>query len=853
MTESLPEVDFESDVSSIDGRTNDDIIIRKRIETLHQENSVLKKEVEAYKSRVKLLTEQNAALRRESVNIQARAEQEEEFISNTLLKQITELKKEKESLAINLENEEEYLTNELNRKYTQLKQDRDMLEKTLAKEQEAQISKLNRRIKKLETDVISKQESLEKLRREKIELENALEQEQEALVNRLWKKMEKLETEKKILQERLESTSAPISGSSSANNLVTAALMPPSEAGDGPSYLLRNASMVAVNGSVYSSDKSQLSLADSTSQVSLGSSTQFSRGSSQIPMECDQSAQPSSPHLRTSLGHSVSISDVFGSMRGPNQSQPLGTPGELHISPPNSIHVHNNTNPSTPNADQQPFSRLAASNTLPDSTEMPETGETKSGLDSKSVSQYVQSLRFEVMRLRKIVSKSQAHRGAVMDAYDEEERSIAEENKRLRHMLQSEIERREALSRQFSESESSLEMEDERQFNEARRAHTRFRTSSESASSPPSSGFHQDGQNMGTFGPGHAFAVRMSSLGRDNTVCRECGQTMQVPVPMDGMSSASSSRSRSSRSMVNNNRPKSSSTPSPVLLPTPASQAGAFAHPSGILASLTPTTARNTRRLGKLGNMTQSSSGCVTPSDDELSSLNDPGDFADDADYEDERSHLVIPEIAWHEILPIYSCDLQPLASDGEARGDPLQDISDQFNACMKKDSVKYEVPLWTRLASCGGDTIIRLWKVELDSYKLVKDEKMSEVTFLASLKRHEKPVNVVRWSPSGRYLASGSDDSLVIIWAQKNDASASDLFFVDNKDDDDAEEAKMVKETWFPLRTLRRHLEDVYDVAWSPDDKGLISGSVDHSTILWQVRYYFLFTQEICNNSNYI
>ena len=47
---------------------------------------------------------------------QAKAEQEEEFISNTLLKEIHSLKKEKELLAMNYEQEEEYLTNDLSRK-----------------------------------------------------------------------------------------------------------------------------------------------------------------------------------------------------------------------------------------------------------------------------------------------------------------------------------------------------------------------------------------------------------------------------------------------------------------------------------------------------------------------------------------------------------------------------------------------------------------------------------------------------------------------------------------------------------------------------------------------------------------
>jgi coiled-coil domain-containing protein 6 len=47
---------------------------------------------------------------------QARAEQEEEYISNSLMKKISELKKEKEALALNYEQEEECLTNELSKK-----------------------------------------------------------------------------------------------------------------------------------------------------------------------------------------------------------------------------------------------------------------------------------------------------------------------------------------------------------------------------------------------------------------------------------------------------------------------------------------------------------------------------------------------------------------------------------------------------------------------------------------------------------------------------------------------------------------------------------------------------------------
>ena len=48
------------------------------------------------------------------------AEQQEEYISNTLLKKIEALKNEKEQLARNYEQEEEFLTNDLSRKLIQV-------------------------------------------------------------------------------------------------------------------------------------------------------------------------------------------------------------------------------------------------------------------------------------------------------------------------------------------------------------------------------------------------------------------------------------------------------------------------------------------------------------------------------------------------------------------------------------------------------------------------------------------------------------------------------------------------------------------------------------------------------------
>ncbi|XP_055373402.1 coiled-coil domain-containing protein 6 [Condylostylus longicornis] len=178
--------------------------LQKRIESLTQQNRVLKVELETYKIRVKVLQEENKSLKQASVFIQAKAEQEEEYISNTLLKKIQALKKEKETLAHHYEREEECLTNDLSRKLDQLRQEKCKLEQTLEQEQECLVNKLMRKIEKLEAETLAKQTNLEQLRREMVELENTLEQEQEALVNKLWKRMDKLETEKRSLQIKLD-------------------------------------------------------------------------------------------------------------------------------------------------------------------------------------------------------------------------------------------------------------------------------------------------------------------------------------------------------------------------------------------------------------------------------------------------------------------------------------------------------------------------------------------------------------------------------------------------------------------------------------------------------------------------
>jgi chromatin assembly factor 1 subunit B len=71
--------------------------------------------------------------------------------------------------------------------------------------------------------------------------------------------------------------------------------------------------------------------------------------------------------------------------------------------------------------------------------------------------------------------------------------------------------------------------------------------------------------------------------------------------------------------------------------------------------------------------------------------------------------------------------------------------------------------------------------------------EKMS-ARFLANLKRHNKGVNALRWSPDGKILASGGDEGVLLLWNENDIKNQKTL---DNDEDDNLE-------NWFAFKTLR-------------------------------------------------
>uniref|UniRef100_A0AC11CXL9 Chromatin assembly factor 1 subunit B n=1 Tax=Ovis aries TaxID=9940 RepID=A0AC11CXL9_SHEEP len=156
---------------------------------------------------------------------------------------------------------------------------------------------------------------------------------------------------------------------------------------------------------------------------------------------------------------------------------------------------------------------------------------------------------------------------------------------------------------------------------------------------------------------------------------------------------------------------------------------------------------------------------------------------------------VITCEIAWHNKEPVYSLDFQ-------------------YGAAGRIH----------RLASAGVDTAVRIWKVEKGP------DGKAIVEFLSNLARHTKAVNVVRFSPNGEILASGGDDAVILLWKVNDNKEPEQVAFQDE------DEAQLNKENWTVVKTLRGHLEDVYDICWATDGNLMASASVDNTAIMWDV-----------------
>ncbi|KAI8097101.1 WD40-repeat-containing domain protein [Halteromyces radiatus] len=165
-------------------------------------------------------------------------------------------------------------------------------------------------------------------------------------------------------------------------------------------------------------------------------------------------------------------------------------------------------------------------------------------------------------------------------------------------------------------------------------------------------------------------------------------------------------------------------------------------------------------------------------------------------------------EINWHDGQAVYSVDFSP---DG------------------------------LRFATAGADASVRLWSIQRQvstetTMKATQSPDSSHhdsthqlpvsIDFLSELKRHSCPVNVVRFSPNGDYIASAGDDACIILW--KLSTTKETTF--------GSEYSEYEKETWTPAQMLYGHNKEIYDLAWSPCGNYFITASIDNTARVWSI-----------------
>ena len=107
----------------------------------------------------------------------------------------------------------------------------------------------------------------------------------------------------------------------------------------------------------------------------------------------------------------------------------------------------------------------------------------------------------------------------------------------------------------------------------------------------------------------------------------------------------------------------------------------------------------------------------------------------------------------------------------------------------------------------------------------LIDSARAAEDSVLATLQHHTGSVNVVRWSKDGKYLASGSDDTYVLVYRFAAGTQAGGTF--------GSQKQAKNKENWQRCLTLQGHSMDVLDLDWCTNGL-LASGSIDNKVLIW-------------------
>lgn len=153
------------------------------------------------------------------------------------------------------------------------------------------------------------------------------------------------------------------------------------------------------------------------------------------------------------------------------------------------------------------------------------------------------------------------------------------------------------------------------------------------------------------------------------------------------------------------------------------------------------------------------------------------------------------PQILWH--------------SDPNGKPAPLYSIS--ILSSSSKDDGGGRV-----VATAGNCSDVNLWKVLAES----------KIQHVATLSRHERSVNVVKFSPNGRHLITAGDGGTLIVWSVPTGQSPESFW-----------NGYLQSEKDLDLQILSTaHCQDIMDVSWSADSQRFATGSIDRTLLLWEM-----------------